>query len=298
MATNAITNKTYGLTPVNIWAGEPVAERGVTLDTSFIQPDADGHQIVDPGVVLIPLPTGDFGRVYPYTLATTAISASSPTVVAGQVKYFKVGDVVVTARPYASLTYALTWANADTATILFDGVSIVHTVSGFTTLTALATATAATLNGNVAFAARATAIADAQLVHIFAKDNRTYSLVISGDGSAGNGTITANAAALQPNVVVGTITTSGINVATNTLTLAANAAVALPVGSPIAIAVASSNVLGVAGYQYILGSTQTQIQPDSNDIPAYNTGRVYRARLPFCDAWLLSALPQLTPIPR
>jgi hypothetical protein len=35
MATNAITNKTYGLTPVNIWAGEPVAERGRHLGHVF-----------------------------------------------------------------------------------------------------------------------------------------------------------------------------------------------------------------------------------------------------------------------
>jgi hypothetical protein len=97
---------------------------------------------------------------------------------------------------------------------------------------------------------------------------------------------------------VGTITTSGINTATNTLTLASATAVTLPVGAPLAIAVNRSMILGITGYSYVVGTTQTELTPESNDIPVYYDADVYRARLAVSDLWLTQLLPELKLVPR
>jgi hypothetical protein len=297
MPTNLIDTSNYGTTPVSIWAGDPSAQRVITLDPSFVQPDADGNQIVLPGYPLLAI-ADNFSRIYPYAPLTTAITTASTALVVTEARFYKPGDTVTVARPYASLTLALTWADGDTATISFDGMTIVHTVSGFTTLTALATAIAATLNAHPGFARRATAIAENQFVHVFGKDGENYAISITGDGTAGSGTITTSAGNLQPNVTVGTIAANGINVTTKTLTLISAAVIRLPVGAPLAIAVNRDNILGITGYQYLIGSTQSELTPESNDLPAYYKGEVHRARLPVFDRWLQEVLTQIVPLPR
>lgn len=297
MPTNLIDTRNYGTSRPTCLAGDNYADRMVTVDLDYIQPDTDGHQIIKQGYPLLLLASG-YGRLYPYTELETAITTSATDLEVGEgAAYFAEADSVVVARPYAYLTLASTWANADTATIVFDGRTIVHTVASYSTLTALATAIAATLNADAVFAASATAIAENQYVHIFGKTNEAYSLSISGDGTAGSGTITASAATLQKNVTVGTIDTAGIDTDTNTLTIASAAAIRLPVGAPLAIAASPSSIIGLAGYDTFVGSTQTEITPESNDISAWNRGRFYRDRLPVWDEWLQAALPMVVPVP-
>lgn len=86
---------TYLTDDLNVLATEQGlrSPRMVTLDLSYIQPDANGQKILKPGTLIAELPTG-FGRIYPATLATAATATSSPTLTVANAFLFKIGDVI------------------------------------------------------------------------------------------------------------------------------------------------------------------------------------------------------------
>jgi hypothetical protein len=86
---------------------------------------------------------------------------------------------------------------------------------------------------------------------------------------------------------IGTIT--AINVSTNVITLAANAAVAVAVGNVIN-AVNGGDVINV--YGMVLSAIDLNSNP--NDIAAYTSCTVYGDRLPFWSSELALAFPEIT----
>lgn len=298
MPTNLETRRDYAISPVTIFAGDPPsAVNMVTFDTTFLQADADGNQILEAGRPLMVMASG-LGRAYPYTTATVLAASGASTVTVAKARYFKVGDTVTIARPYMSITLSGSFANAVTITVQIDNTTTAiptYTVSGYVDLATLAGVLAAYLNAAPAFADRATAIAEGAIIHVYGKSVQGMALVLA----ASAGTFTASATTLQANVAVGTIATAGINVTTGVLTFASTTSVRLPIGAPLAVPVDRSAILGLCGYQYLLGATSTQLSPESNDIPAYYDADVYTARIPVpMDRFMRDVLPEIVCRPR
>lgn len=97
---------------------------------------------------------------------------------------------------------------------------------------------------------------------------------------------------------IGTIAAGGINLVTNTITLTAGLAAALPAnstvfvtaGNPTTPYVFSTNTEGVYGMSLSL----IDVGAVSNDLALYTSASVYAARLPYWDANLQSAFPEIT----
>jgi hypothetical protein len=297
MPTNLQTVRPYSTSPVSIWAGDEdmAAANMVSVDTTCIQADADGNQILNAGYPLMLLASG-LGRPYPYTVASAVTAASGTTITPAEARYFKVGDVLTFARPYASATLSGAFANGVTINIAIDGTANAvptYTVSGYVDLPTLATALVGYLNGQPAFAERMIAIADGATIHLFGKSATGFATALT----ASAGTFTASATALQTNIAIGAIT--AVNAVAGTLTVGAGAAIRVPASAPLAIAVDRSAIVGLCGYQYLLGSTNPELLPEPNDVPAYYAGQVWAARIPMpCDRWLREILPGIIARPR
>lgn len=84
-------------------------------------------------------------------------------------------------------------------------------------------------------------------------------------------------------------TVLGLNPITNTITLSANASVAVPIGG-IVNAVDGGNIVDV--YGMVLSPVDLNLH--SNDIAAYTSCTVYGDRLPFWSTELATAFPEIT----
>lgn len=73
------------------------------------------------------------------------------------------------------------------------------------------------------------------------------------------------------------------------ITLSANLAAAVALGDPIYVAGITSGILGIISAPHNLA--------DSNDVACYSSASVYRDRLPFWDANIAAALPEITLCP-
>lgn len=261
--------------------------RMATIDLDSVATDRNGNKYLKAGTVIVKGSDG-FGRPYPVSqIASTAITTASTVITVTDASLFKEGDVLVVMQPYARADLASTWANADTATVEFDGQSITHTVADFTSLTALATAIAQTLNDSV-LSKKVTVIAEAQHLHFFGKDGRNYPISVS-EVTAGTGTFTLDGSvtALQSNVSIEEIDIDGVNPTTNTLTLADTADRRLPIGAPI-------GVNDLAGEIWGMVAVMVDLNHQSNDVGCYTALSVYGARLPYWDGILQAALPEIT----
>lgn len=261
--------------------------RMATIDLDSIAADSNGKKYLKAGTVIIKGADG-FGRPYPVSkIASAAITTASTAIVVDNAGIFKEDDVLVVMKPYARADLASTWANADTATVVLDGQSVTYTVADYTSLTALATAIAETLNDSI-LGKKVEVIAEAQYLHFFGKDGRNYPISVS-EVTAGTGTFTLNGSvtALQSNVSVETVDTDGVNTTTNTLTLADTANIRLPIGAPI-------GVNDLAGEIWGMVAVMVDLQNQSNDVGCYTALSVHGGRLPYWDGILQAALPEIT----
>lgn len=262
---------------------EGLRSRGITLDTAFFQPSPEtGDRVLYAGTPIGRIVGGSKGRAFTTKVATAALTTSSTAIAVEDASIFAPGDVLIITAPYARIDLALTWANGDTLALTLNGLTVVHTTAGFTSLTALATAAAATFQASP-LGAIADFIAEGQRIHIFGADAFTVSTVevTAGDGTGAlNGSVTA----LQRGLSVETIAASGVNVATNTLTTVGAVDRALPVGAPIGVLVAE--VLGVALSTVNLSETTT-------DIGCFDSARVYDTRLRGWNKAIARALPEI-----
>jgi hypothetical protein len=258
-----------------------------TIDMDSVAADSNGNKYLKAGTVIIKGADG-LGRPYPVSkIASAAITTASTAIVVDNASIFKDDDELVVMKPYARADLALTWANGDIATLVLDGQSATHTVADFTSLTALATAIAETLNDSI-LSKRADFIAEAQYLHIFGKDGRNYPISAS-EVTAGSGTFALNGSvtALQSDVSVETIDTDGVNTTTNTLTLADTANIRLPVGAPIGVSDLAGEIWGMV-------AVMVDLNNQSNDVGCYTALSVHGGRLPYWDGILQAALPEIT----
>lgn len=266
-----------------------------TFDPTYITADDDNTKVIHPGLFGAKMANGK-ARLLPraklgsVTISSTAIVLNSVELA----KTFVVGDVLHALPPYQTLTFALTWADADTATVTLNGVSYTYPVTGYSSLSGLATAFAAYLNADSQFSAIATAIANAAVVYVYANDMKTLYAISVSSNTAGDGTLTAGASALAVNnTAIGTITTAGVDVTDKTLTLASTAAVTgLPIGMPIGVR-SGYEIVGVIGKPHDFTATRVHPGDGSYELGVFDAASVYEDRLPYLDGEIKAKFPQL-----
>jgi hypothetical protein len=268
-----------------------------TLDLTYLQADANGSKLVRAGSVIANIPSSDYVRVLPLTTVAAALAASDTTVTVADAKLFKNGEALVILRPYATLTFAGTVATGNTIVLTLQGQVLTYTlVAGDTTATITATSFAAFINAGVA-SDKILAIASGAIVYFYAKTGIPYLFVTSVTG--GGVTSTASAATMQENVSIASIHAStAINATTNVITLAAGSAVAQPIGAPIGVAVKPSDTLGLVVQKLLVASTQTLLDALADDVAVYREADIYTSLIPYWDAALNAALPQIASIAR
>jgi hypothetical protein len=268
-----------------------------TLDLTYLQADANGAKLVRAGSVITNIPSSDYVRVYPLTTVASALASSDTTVTVADAKLFKASEALVIMRPYATLTFAGTVATGNTITLTLQGQALTYTlVAGDTTATITATSFASFINAGVA-SDKVLAIASGAVVYFYAKTGIPYTFATSVTG--GGVTSTASAAVMQENVAIASIHAStAINTTTNVITLAAGSAVAQPIGAPIGVAIKPSDILGLVVQKLLVASTQLLLDALADDVAVYRDADIYTALIPYWDAALQDALPQISSITR
>jgi len=262
--------------------------RMLTIDLTAMDFDADGNKLLRSGQIIVKLASG-LGAPYKASKLGVATATNSAALTPSQTGLFRVGDALVVAAPHASVTFALTWANGDTAEVTIDGTPYEYTVADYSTLAALATTYAAGFNASDA-GAKATAIASGATVHFFGKAGGASIAVASLTAGDGTLTVTGSATALESGKTVGTVSSIAED---GVITLGANAAIALPSESPIK-ALNQGQIYGMVLTPHIIASQTNALAALSNDVACYTSASVYGARLPYWDAACAAALPEIT----
>ena len=268
-----------------------------TLDLTYLQANSDGAKLVKAGSVITNIPSSDYVRVLPLTTVAAALASSDTTVTVSDAKLFKASEALVILRPYATLTFAGTVAATNTITLTLQGQALTYTlVAGDTTATITATSFAAFINTGVA-SDKVLAISSGAIVYLYAKTGIPYTFTTSVTG--GGVTSSASAAVMQENVAIASIHGStAINTTTNVITLAAGSAVAQPIGAPVGVAVKPSDISGLVVQKLLVASTQLLLDALADDVAVYREAAIYTSLIPYWDAALNSALPQISSITR
>ena len=262
----------------NIWQTHEARRSPISagIDASFYQADSSGFKTVPPGTWFGTIPGSILVRPLPRARLAALSATGTAVITVVDARLFKVGDVLTALSSLAFSTFAGTWANADTATwLLGNSLSVTHTVSGFTTLTALATAAAVTLNANALFTRDYVAIASGVIVYFYPKNFTFTPLFSTSAVAAGGGTNAASGASFTPGLSLGTITAAGINTTTNVITFTANSARVLPIGFPIGVI--TSLILG------LIDEPVDLIRGDYQDVGLFTGGSVTELALPYVD---------------
>jgi hypothetical protein len=177
--------------------------------------------------------------------------------------------------------------------LIIGGVTVMDfAIAGFTTIAAHVADVANRVNTHPWARSVVTAVASGTSLYLFYLEKPHSSQVDISAGSVGADGGGGNSSAAQPNRPLGTI--QSVNWVTNTITLAANSLIPLPVGALVGIPIDVSMVLGITGNTYLLETTHSHMVADSNDIPAFTHGCLYPARVPHWDKQFASVLPGIT----
>lgn len=222
-------------------------------------------------------------RIVPRAKVTTAVSTGT-SVVVKDARCFVAGEVLSIIAPTARVQLGGTYANADTVTITVDGVAVVHTVSNYSTLTALGVAVAATLNANPGFSRKAIALTENGYVYVYARNFKSpYSFAAAKSSTSGTVTILNSATALAPGLAIGTI--SSINVDTGTITLTAGSSSRLPVGMPIGVDI-NLDIIGIV-------ETARDLLESSDDVVGAGCGVINNRAIQYFDREIAERLPEI-----
>ncbi|MGB8698736.1 MAG: hypothetical protein WCD18_04905 [Thermosynechococcaceae cyanobacterium] len=147
------------------------------------------QKLIPPGAFAGTIDGSDNLRVLPRTRVVSEATAgvTTLTVTPKTARFFIPGDDVVVVFPYHRLNFALTWANGDTLTITLNGLTYSHTVSGFSTLTALAASVVAGLQADSLFD-DFDFVSVAAAIHITTPSTDPFLIVVTST-TAGNGTL-------------------------------------------------------------------------------------------------------------
>lgn len=253
---------------------------GCTITEGDILPDALGKKTIPEGMFLVGI--GSTVRFLPRAKAKTAVATNSAAItLTSPSMLFKVGDVVTNVAGYAEVTFGGTIGSGDVFTLQIAGVNY-STTSGGTTAAAVA-AVYVTDNATALLAAGVTVTQKASTGTVILRANDAYPInTYASNGTASISVNTTDAGHLGDMVIpLGTISSIAAPNAAGerVITLAANAAYALPAGSNIGVAV--DTYLGI--YPYNLDLSE---QPMEHIAPICEADGVYEQNLPYCDAQL------------
>jgi len=259
----------------------------LTVDADLVQRDVDGNKVVRPGSILYRLASGK-GRLNVRATLGAAVTASSTTSLnlgnqgvqytSKMAQFFNAGDVLRVVRPYATITFVGTWAADSVTTLVLNGLTRTI-VAGSTTLATIATNAATAINADPVLSKVVEAIAAGAILYLFSRSSASFtvSATENADGSVTVSTVLAG-------VTVGTIDTAGVNVTAGTVTLAAAAAVSLPVGAPVGLT--GAEPYSVVHYSANLAEGET-------DISGLMSALIYGDRLPYWDGDIAAELPEI-----
>lgn len=260
---------------------------------------ADGRlqRLIPPGTFAGSTAVAGKVRPLPRTLLTAALVANTTlsfTVTANTAPYFVAGDVLTALPPYAVYTVTGTWAAADTGTVTVAGRAITVEAANSTNAD-IAVQIATAINADLVLSRIVKAIASGAAVFVYALDMRSTYPIATAEVTAGNGTLVlgGSATALQVGAAIGTI--ASVAPATHTITLAAAAVTALPIGFPIGVASSRPMDANGEGYGMMSPNNPIDLEWEANDIHGlFIGGVVYRDRLPYWDGELDALFPLLT----
>jgi hypothetical protein len=275
------------------------APRSAEIDAEYVvaQSNTNGclRKIMPCGTFAGSIPDSSKVRPLPRTRLVDPLMAATTTTVAVDrftARFFKAtapADALAVLCPYAVITIGGTIAQNDTFTATIAGQSATSAPANATpTPTESAAALATALNRHPSLRFLVVAIAAGALVYVHARDMVTpYTIAVSKASTGGTIAISGSVTTLQSNVAIGTV--SAVDVAANTITLAAAAAISLPIGFPIGVAGSSPEDLG------LMRPTQPKdlLYDDNNIVGLYDEYDVWQARLPYVDGQLKALYPQL-----
>lgn len=213
-------------------------------------------------------------RPLPHATVTTASTTSSPRFKVKMPYSLVAGDVLNIIEPYATITVASTALGTLTAA----GQTYTYTPTGASTAAEAATKWVEYLN-NTALANVYRFVANAEIITVFENDlNKTSTLTPTG----GLGT-TAATTALNT-TEIGTV--ASIDPETEEVVLAANAAVAVPVGYSVGAKV--DDIYGLYGHAIVFNDYRQNM-----DIAVVDEGKLKLSVLPFWSNYIKNYLPRV-----
>jgi hypothetical protein len=294
-----------GFLPV-LARSEAIATRYQSLDPDYVTGKEGAIRklvkIFAPGFFAGSIPGSAKARILPRMtiIAATAASGTSVTFKSGTAGIFIPGDVLSIIPPSARINVASAsggWAAGDTVTLTINGQALVYTVvsgdsggSLTATNTNVANKLIVAINANPYLSSLVSGLAIAGSgtstdIVLWAKDfTSVYSLAAAD--TATNGTVTASAANLAPNTVVGTI--SAVNTATDVVTISA-AAVSVPSGMPLGVSTSLPDNLGMLSPSIPIDL----LYRESQNFGLYIDTDVYLNRLPYIDGQLTALYSQI-----
>lgn len=209
--------------------------KSITLEENGIPFDENGNKSVPSGMFVAEKADGSY-RFLPRATVKTAIATNSPTIAVSPVIPFEVGEALYILEPHTILTITAVTA-AQTQTITVNGITATATAStGVNADLAILVANAVNTTGGIN--SEIYAIASGDSVYLFPKDGKSLLGVTEG----GTATATLSGATMAyNNTAIGTI--ASINAVAKTITLGANAAVAVPVG----VNIGTRNIKNIIG---------------------------------------------------
>jgi hypothetical protein len=262
--------------------------------TSYVGEFDKTQKILYPGVFLGSSANGTV-RALPRTKLADALTASSTTtfnVSTNTARHFVTGEALKVIAPMAVFTFALTWAAADTATAVIDGVTVTTTAVGASLVTGAA-AMATAINANFFLSQKVVAITDGvSKVYVYARDFQSLYTTTASEVTAGSGTFAVAAAAMVGSTTIGTILT--VDALTDEIVLAAASAASLPVGIPIGV-ITSLPYDSSGGYGLLSpNETVDLLEGDDENIKGlFVGGTFYEDRLPYVDDQIKGLFPEM-----
>lgn len=253
--------------------------KSITLAENGIPFDANGNKTIPSGIFVAEKADGTY-RFLPRAKVTTAITTNSPSIAVSPVIPFEVGEALYILEPHTILT--ITAVEADnTQTITINGVTATATAS--TSVNAdLAVLVANAVNNTGGINTLAYAIASGDSVYLFPKDGKSLLGVTEG----GTATATLSGATMAyNNTAIGTI--ASINAVAKTITLGANATVAVPVG----VNIGTRNIKSVVGM--CLGSMDLTEQNRVNLAILTESSGVREHLLPYFEEGFRQLFPKI-----
>lgn len=253
--------------------------RSVVVNGTDIAADTSGNKIVPAGSFVTK--TGSVARFLARSTVTAAFTTGAATgTVAAPFNTFKVGDSLYLVEPFTTVTIGGTFLSTERVKVTIGGYAVTP-VTGSTVNATIATTVAAAINADPNQSALVRAIASGAVIYLYGKDGVTAHTTTtaarnaadSGASAAGTSTA-ADATLVYSNTALGTIltvSTAGV------ITLAANSAVAAPVGARVGVRF--GELLGVFEH-----SIDFNTLPSKDIAPVFgcDTG-IYTVNLPYVD---------------